>query len=122
MTTTPVWFTGASRVWAGPSPRRPSPTVTASWRPRATPARWTTWPPPTRAHRLPRGARLAEMWGEDAGPDPSTAAPVVVEPASLAEPPLRLVGAASYDLVQQMDLARTEEYRAGEHLSRKAPG
>jgi NAD(P)-dependent dehydrogenase (short-subunit alcohol dehydrogenase family) len=68
-------------------------------------------------------ARLAEMWGEDAGPDPSTAAPVVMELAGLAEPPLRLiVGSASYDLVQQMDQARTEEYRAWERLSRKAPG
>ncbi|MBP2366902.1 SDR family NAD(P)-dependent oxidoreductase [Pseudonocardia parietis] len=67
--------------------------------------------------------QLAEMWGDDAGPDPSTAAPVVTELAGLAEPPLRLiVGAASYDMVQQMDQARTEEYRAWEHLSRKAPG
>jgi NAD(P)-dependent dehydrogenase (short-subunit alcohol dehydrogenase family) len=71
----------------------------------------------------PLRARLAEMWGEDAGPDPSTAAPVIMELAGLAEPPLRLiVGAVSYDLVQQMDQARTEEYRAWEHLSRKAPG
>ncbi len=71
----------------------------------------------------PLRARLAEMCGEDAGPDPSTAAPVIMELAGLAEPPLRLiVGAVSYDLVQQMDQARTEEYRAWEHLSRKAPG
>ncbi|MFI6504112.1 SDR family NAD(P)-dependent oxidoreductase [Nonomuraea typhae] len=68
-------------------------------------------------------AQLAEMWGDEAGPDPSTAAPVVMELASLAEPPLRLiVGGASYDMVQQMDQARTEQYRAWEHLSRKAPG
>lgn len=71
----------------------------------------------------PLRARLAEMWGEDAGPDPSTAAPVVMELVGLAEPPLRLiVGSASYDMVQQMDQARAEEYRAWEHLSRKAPG
>ncbi|MEU4230834.1 SDR family NAD(P)-dependent oxidoreductase [Nonomuraea sp. NPDC026600] len=71
----------------------------------------------------PLRAQLAEMWGEDAGPDPSTAAPVITELVGLAEPPLRLiVGAASYDMVQQMDQARTEEYRAWEHLSRKAPG
>jgi NAD(P)-dependent dehydrogenase (short-subunit alcohol dehydrogenase family) len=68
-------------------------------------------------------ARLAEMWGEDAGPDPSTAAPVIMELVGLAEPPLRLiVGGASYDMVQQLDQARTEEYRAWEHLSRQAPG
>ncbi|XRQ10659.1 SDR family NAD(P)-dependent oxidoreductase [Actinomadura welshii] len=68
-------------------------------------------------------AMLAEMWGEDAGPDPSTAAPVVMELAGMPEPPLRLVvGSASYDMVQQMTDARTAEYRAWEHLSRKAPG
>lgn len=71
----------------------------------------------------PLRARLAEMWGDDAGPDPSTAAPVVLELAGVAEPPLRLiVGGASYDLVQQMDQARTDEYRAWEQLSRRAPG
>ncbi|GII81748.1 short-chain dehydrogenase/reductase [Sphaerisporangium rufum] len=71
----------------------------------------------------PLRARLAEMWGEDAGPDPSTAAPVLTELVGLAEPPLRLiVGAASYDMVQQMDQARREEYLAWERLSRKAPG
>ncbi|XVU29628.1 SDR family NAD(P)-dependent oxidoreductase [Actinoplanes sp. CA-054009] len=68
-------------------------------------------------------AQLAEMWGDDAGPDPSTAAPVVMELAGLERPPLRLiVGSASYDMVEQMDRARTEEYRAWESLSRKAPG
>ncbi|MGW7480787.1 SDR family NAD(P)-dependent oxidoreductase [Nonomuraea muscovyensis] len=68
-------------------------------------------------------ARLAEMWGDDAGPDPSTAAPVIMELVDLPEPPVRLiVGSASYDMVQQMDEARTAEYRAWEHLSRKAPG
>lgn len=71
----------------------------------------------------PLRTRMAEMWGDDAGPDPSTAAPVVLELTRLTEPPLRLiVGGASYDLVQQMDQARTEEYRAWEHLSRQAPG
>ncbi|MEU7895842.1 SDR family NAD(P)-dependent oxidoreductase [Nonomuraea sp. NPDC049152] len=71
----------------------------------------------------PLRARLAEMWGEDAGPDPSTAAPVVMELVDLPEPPLRLiVGGHSYDLVQEMDRARAAEYRAWEHLSRKAPG
>jgi len=71
----------------------------------------------------PLRVQLSEMWGEDAGPDPSTAAPVITELAGLAEPPLRLiVGSASYDLVQQLDQARTQEYRAWAHLSRKAPG
>ena len=31
-------------------------------------------------------AQLAEMWGEDAGPDPSTAAPVVVKTGRNAGP------------------------------------
>ncbi|MEO3855001.1 SDR family NAD(P)-dependent oxidoreductase [Acrocarpospora sp. B8E8] len=71
----------------------------------------------------PLRVKLAEMWGEDAGPDPSTAAPVIMDLVDLPKPPLRLiVGSHSYDLVQQMDQARTEEYRAWEHLSRKAPG
>ncbi|GAA4055417.1 SDR family NAD(P)-dependent oxidoreductase [Actinomadura miaoliensis] len=67
--------------------------------------------------------KLAEMWGDEVGPDPSTAAPVVMELVDLPQPPLRLiVGAQSFDLVQQMNQAKTEEYRAWEHLSRKAPG
>ncbi|MDT0346020.1 SDR family NAD(P)-dependent oxidoreductase [Streptomyces litchfieldiae] len=71
----------------------------------------------------PLRARLAEMWGDDAGPDPSTAAPVIMELVDLPDPPLRLiVGSRSYDLVQEMDRARTEGYRAWESLSRKAPG
>ena len=71
----------------------------------------------------PLRAQLAEMWGEDAGPDPATAAPVIRELADLPDPPLRLiVGAASYDIVQQLEAARAAEYRAWEHLSRKAPG
>ncbi|TDC92945.1 SDR family NAD(P)-dependent oxidoreductase [Actinomadura sp. 7K507] len=71
----------------------------------------------------PLRAQLAEMWGEDAGPDPSTAAPVIMELVELPEPPLRLiVGGASYDMVQQMEGFRTAEYRAWRHLSRKAPG
>ncbi|TMR92725.1 SDR family NAD(P)-dependent oxidoreductase [Nonomuraea basaltis] len=71
----------------------------------------------------PLRARLAEMWGDDAGPGPSTAAPVIMELVDLPDPPLRLiVGGRSYDLVQEMEQARTGEYRAWEHLSRKAPG
>ncbi|NUW41940.1 SDR family NAD(P)-dependent oxidoreductase [Nonomuraea rhodomycinica] len=71
----------------------------------------------------PLRAKLAEMWGDDAGPAASTAAPVILELASLPEPPRRLiVGGASYDMVQQLDRARTELYQAWEHLSRQAPG
>ncbi|MEU0479577.1 SDR family NAD(P)-dependent oxidoreductase [Streptosporangium sp. NPDC006013] len=79
----------------------------------------------TQAHPAyePLRVKLAEMWGEDAGPAPGTAAPVIMELVDLPDPPRRLiVGGHSYDLVQQMDQARTEEYRAWEHLSRKAPG
>ncbi|TVL91056.1 SDR family NAD(P)-dependent oxidoreductase [Streptomyces sp. SAJ15] len=68
-------------------------------------------------------AQLAEMWGDDAGPDPSTAAEVVMELAALSDPPRRLiVGSRSFDLVQEMDRARVEQYRAWETLSRMAPG
>lgn len=68
-------------------------------------------------------AELARMWGDDAGPDPSTAAPVIMKLAALSDPPRRLiVGSQSYDHVQGMDRARTELYREWEHLSRMAPG
>ncbi|MEU1737379.1 hypothetical protein [Streptosporangium sp. NPDC020145] len=41
----------------------------------------------------------------------------------LPDPPLRLiVGGRSFDLVNQMNQARAEEYRAWEHRSRLAPG
>ncbi|TDC73630.1 SDR family NAD(P)-dependent oxidoreductase [Streptomyces hainanensis] len=71
----------------------------------------------------PLRARLAGFWGDDAGPDASTAAPVVMELVGLPDPPLRLiVGSRSYDLVRQMDRATTELYQAWEHLSRKAAG
>jgi len=41
----------------------------------------------------------------------------------LPDPPPRLiVGGTSYDMVQQMDRARTELYQAWEHLSRTAAG
>ncbi|MEU2210574.1 SDR family NAD(P)-dependent oxidoreductase [Streptomyces hygroscopicus] len=68
-------------------------------------------------------ARLAEMWGEDAGPDPATAAPLVMKLVDLPDPPRRLiVGSRSFDLVQEMHRARLEQYRAWEDLSRTAPG
>ncbi|QFG22976.1 SDR family NAD(P)-dependent oxidoreductase [Actinomadura sp. WMMB 499] len=68
-------------------------------------------------------AELEEMWGDDAGPDPSTAAPVIMRLADLPDPPRRLiVGSRSYDIVQQMDRERTGLYREWEDLSRLAPG
>ncbi|OLT13667.1 short-chain dehydrogenase [Actinomadura sp. CNU-125] len=68
-------------------------------------------------------AELEEMWGDEAGPDPSSAAPVIMRLAELPDPPRRLiVGSRSYDQVQQMDRARAELYREWEELSRLAPG
>ncbi|WKX74233.1 SDR family NAD(P)-dependent oxidoreductase [Streptomyces sp. XD-27] len=68
-------------------------------------------------------ARLAEMWGDDAGPEPATAAPVIMKLAELPDPPRRLiVGGRSFDLVQEMSRARDEQYRAWESLSRMAQG
>ncbi|MGV9822516.1 SDR family NAD(P)-dependent oxidoreductase [Nocardia xishanensis] len=68
-------------------------------------------------------AELAEMWGDEAGPDPSTAAPVIMELAALPDPPRRLiVGGQSYDMVQDLDRARGELYREWEQLSRLAAG
>ncbi|GIH66050.1 SDR family NAD(P)-dependent oxidoreductase [Microbispora siamensis] len=67
--------------------------------------------------------KLIEMWGDDAGPAPDTAAPVIMGLVDLPEPPRRLiVGAASYDIVQQALQDRVAKYRDWEHLSRKAPG
>ncbi|GAA5054231.1 SDR family NAD(P)-dependent oxidoreductase [Nocardia callitridis] len=66
---------------------------------------------------------LARMWGTDAGPDPSTAAPVIRELAALADPPRRLiVGSVSYDQVHEMNEARAAVHREWEQLSRMAPG
>ncbi|WP_326642357.1 SDR family NAD(P)-dependent oxidoreductase [Nonomuraea fuscirosea] len=67
--------------------------------------------------------QLIEMWGDDAGPAPGTAAPVIMELAGLPDPPRRLVvGGASYDMVLAGVEERAAAYRAWEHLSRKAPG
>ncbi|MFI7133686.1 SDR family NAD(P)-dependent oxidoreductase [Nonomuraea sp. NPDC050153] len=67
--------------------------------------------------------KLIEMWGDEAGPAPGTAAPVIMELVDLPEPPRRLiVGGASYDMVQTDIEDRVAKYRAWEHLSRKAPG
>ncbi|WP_194838939.1 SDR family NAD(P)-dependent oxidoreductase [Nocardia sp. XZ_19_369] len=66
---------------------------------------------------------LEEMWGEETGPDPSTAAPVILELAALANPPRRLIiGSRSYDQVLELDRTRAGLYQEWEHLSRMAPG
>ncbi|WP_283136561.1 SDR family NAD(P)-dependent oxidoreductase [Rhizohabitans arisaemae] len=71
----------------------------------------------------PLRRKMEEMWGDEAGPDPSTAAPVVMELAALPDPPRRLiVGSASYDVVHEMGKAQAELYHEWEHLSRMAPG
>jgi NAD(P)-dependent dehydrogenase (short-subunit alcohol dehydrogenase family) len=66
---------------------------------------------------------LIEMWGEEAGPAPATAAPVIMELVDLPDPPRRLiVGSESFDVVQQDLQDRAAQYRAWEHLSRKVSG
>ncbi|OEU95472.1 SDR family NAD(P)-dependent oxidoreductase [Streptomyces oceani] len=68
-------------------------------------------------------ARMAEMWGDEVAPDPSTVPPVLMKLVELADPPRRLiVGDRSYDQVQEMHKARAEQYEAWEALSRMAPG
>lgn len=80
----------------------------------------TTTPDPAYASLR---TRMEEMWGDDAGPDPATAAPVIMELAGMPDPPQRLiVGSRSFDAVLEMDQARAEQYRASESLSRMAPG
>ncbi|WP_067648727.1 SDR family NAD(P)-dependent oxidoreductase [Nocardia harenae] len=66
---------------------------------------------------------LIAMWGDEAGPAPATAAPVIMELVDLPDPPRRLVvGSDSFDLVQQDLRDRAAQYRAWEHLSRRVPG
>lgn len=66
---------------------------------------------------------MARRWGDDAGPHPRTAAPVVMELAALPDPPLRLVvGSRSYDYILETEGSRAELYRPWEQLSRMAPG
>lgn len=68
-------------------------------------------------------ARLEEMWGDETGPEASTAAPAVMRLVALPDPPQRLIlGDKSFDYVLEMDQARAEQYRASESLSRMAPG
>jgi hypothetical protein len=66
---------------------------------------------------------MAAMWGDEAGPAPETAAPVIMQLAGLPDPPRRLiVGNQSFDQVMEVGRAREELYRARERLSRIAPG
>ncbi|WP_129837769.1 SDR family NAD(P)-dependent oxidoreductase [Streptomyces sp. RFCAC02] len=68
-------------------------------------------------------ARMAEMWGDETGPAPETAAPALLELSRLPEPPRQLVvGSASFDMVQEMDRTRTADLLRWEDLSRMAPG
>ncbi|MGA4980345.1 SDR family NAD(P)-dependent oxidoreductase [Streptomyces cinereoruber] len=66
---------------------------------------------------------MEAMWGDTTGPEPETAAPVVMALAALPDPPRRLiVGSQSFDHVLEMDRAQVELYRSWENLSRLAPG
>lgn len=66
---------------------------------------------------------LARLWGDETGPTPSSAAPVILRLAELPDPPRRLVvGSTSYDQVGELYAARAEGYRQWESLSRLAPG
>ncbi|MEU4311922.1 SDR family NAD(P)-dependent oxidoreductase [Nocardia sp. NPDC024068] len=68
-------------------------------------------------------AELAQMWGDDAGPDPATAVPAIMELAGLADPPrFLIVGGASFEQVLELEEARAGVRRKWEHLSRIAPG
>jgi NAD(P)-dependent dehydrogenase (short-subunit alcohol dehydrogenase family) len=82
----------------------------------------TTTTSPDPAYRELR-KELEEMWGDDAGPAPETATPVVLRVAALDDPPRRLVvGGASFDMVQELARLRAEQYAKWEDLSRQAPG
>jgi NAD(P)-dependent dehydrogenase (short-subunit alcohol dehydrogenase family) len=82
----------------------------------------TTLTTPDPAYRELR-KELEEMWGDDAGPAPETAAPVVLRVAAMDDPPRRLVvGSASFDMVRELARMRAEQYARWEELSRQAPG
>ncbi|KUL52428.1 SDR family NAD(P)-dependent oxidoreductase [Streptomyces sp. NRRL S-1521] len=71
----------------------------------------------------PLREQMEAMWGDAVAPEPETAAPVIMELASLPDPPRRLiVGSQSFDHVLEMDRAQADLYRSWEHLSRIAPG
>ncbi|TWV53624.1 SDR family NAD(P)-dependent oxidoreductase [Streptomyces misionensis] len=82
----------------------------------------TTTTEPLAQYRSLR-TEMAAMWGDAVGPEPETAAPVVMELAALPDPPRRLVvGSQSFDHVLAMGRAREDLYRSWEQLSRIAPG
>ncbi len=71
----------------------------------------------------PLRTEMEAMWGDAVAPEPSTAAPVIMELAALPDPPRRLiVGSRSFDHVLEMGRAQADLYRSWEHLSRIAPG
>ncbi|MFC7641959.1 SDR family NAD(P)-dependent oxidoreductase [Streptosporangium lutulentum] len=75
------------------------------------------------ARYQPLRTEMEAMWGDAVTPGPGTAAPVIMELASLPDPPRRLiVGSRSFDHVLEMDQAQADLYRSWEHLSRLAPG
>ncbi|WP_190819023.1 SDR family NAD(P)-dependent oxidoreductase [Saccharopolyspora pogona] len=64
---------------------------------------------------------LAGLWAESEDFDPARAAEVVLQVVDMAEPPKRLIlGAAAYDIFDQMTKAMTAELAKWESLSRKA--
>ncbi|MDT0268635.1 SDR family NAD(P)-dependent oxidoreductase [Streptomyces sp. DSM 44915] len=71
----------------------------------------------------PLRTQMEAQWGDDAGPEPDTAAPVIMRLVDLPDPPRRLiVGSQSFDHVLAMDQAQADLYRSWEQLSRLAPG
>ncbi|MEU1981632.1 SDR family NAD(P)-dependent oxidoreductase [Nocardia sp. NPDC019395] len=71
----------------------------------------------------PLRAELAEIWGDDAGPDPATAVATIMELVALPHPPRRLiVGSRSYEQVRELDRARDRSREEWEYLSCMAPG
>ncbi|GAB1818254.1 SDR family NAD(P)-dependent oxidoreductase [Herbidospora sp. RD11066] len=71
----------------------------------------------------PLRTEMEAMWGDAVGPEPETAAPVIMELATLPDPPRRLIiGSQSFDHVLEMDRAQADLYRSWERLSRLAPG
>ena len=86
---------------------------------------FTTGPTTTEplAQYQPLRTEMEAMWGDAVAPEPDTAAPVIMELATLPDPPRRLiVGSQSFDHVLEMKQAQADLYRSWEHLSRIAPG
>ncbi|GAB2688667.1 SDR family oxidoreductase [Saccharopolyspora gloriosae] len=69
----------------------------------------------------PLRAELFEMFTDSQDFDPSLAAKVLLQLADLEEPPKRIVlGGLAYDLVRDLERARSAELPKWEHLSRQA--